>query len=60
MLETLEETAAVKDADGLAEIFQVPLNGSEAVPQLVGTPVQFITADLRRQKRLDYLFTRGA
>lgn len=40
----------VKDTDGLAEIFQVPLDGSETVPQLVGAPVQLITADLRWQK----------
>lgn len=45
---------SVKDTDGFAEIFQVPLDGSETVPEFVGAPVQFITADLRGQKSLDY------
>lgn len=46
----------VKDTDGLAEVLQVPLDGPETVPQLVGTPVQFITAHLRWQTCLAHWF----
>lgn len=32
----------VQDIDGLIQVFQVPLDGSQAVPQLIGGPVHFL------------------
>lgn len=32
----------LKDIDGLIEVLQVPLNGAQTVPQLIGGPVQFL------------------
>ena len=37
---------SVKDIDGLTEVFQVPVDGPQTVPQLIGAPVQLIPAHL--------------
>lgn len=43
-------TVCLKDTDGLTEVLQVPVYGPQTVPQLIGTPVQLVTADLRPEK----------
>lgn len=40
----------LKDTDGFTEVLQVPVYGSQAVPQFIGTPVQLIPTHLRPQK----------
>lgn len=39
-----------KDTDGFTEVLQVPVYGSQTVPQFIGAPVEFITCHLRPHK----------
>lgn len=38
---------AEKDTDGFTEVLQVPVDGPQAVPQLVGAPVELVPTHLQ-------------
>lgn len=43
----------LKDTDGLTEVLQVPVDGPQTVPQLIGAPVQLVTTHLRTRQSTD-------
>lgn len=53
MRENVFSVLKKKDTDGLAEVLQIPVYGSQTVSQFIGTPVQLITTNLRPQKPAD-------
>jgi hypothetical protein len=41
-----------KDTDGFTQVLQVPVYGSETVPQFIGAPVQLIFAHLHNKQNI--------
>lgn len=48
-----ETGLCLKDTDSFTKVLQVPVDGPQTVPQLIGTPVQLVPTHLRTQTPAD-------